>query len=42
MKSRALFSYLLRVFGAVVGGVVLLLVFVLLCFIFFGFPDGVM
>ena len=42
MKSKAVFFYLLRVFGAFAGGAVLLLLFVLLCFIIFGFPDGIM
>ena len=42
MKSSPVFSYLLRVFGAFVGGAVLLLLFVLLCFIIFGFPDRIM
>ena len=42
MKPRAVIFYLLRVFGAFVGGIVLLLLFVLSCFIIFGFPDGVM
>jgi len=36
MKARAVIFYLLRVFGSFVGGVVLLLLFVLLCFIIFG------
>jgi len=42
MKSGAVIFYLLRVLGAFVGGAVLLLLFALLCFIIFGFPDGVM
>lgn len=42
MKSRAVVLYLLRVVGAFVGGAALLLLFVLACFIIFGFPDGVM